>query len=374
MSTYLHLACLDHDPPLLAAEESGQHLYDLPRIRAEVANRDRIVAALDDYTQLGYFEGNSARFFSQHRTCRVGIVDEYGQEHAVAAHAPTGDAPTPDVGTGEGAGDSGRETGACEHVWIEETTHADRAAGFTEVLDALADDLGDGVDLLDADRAGVAVARGVLGVGAVSEFWTPPRFVQAPPTNHTTAFAKGPTMTNLNERIAGVLALLADLLQADLDGPERREVTEALGVVSGLDKLGVAPSERANVLALAARVAAHGIDSQALDEMIRERYRKAAEDERRRTAPTPQPHETAPPAGWGGSIGSRVNRLAAVVRESGITVAEYAAGGQVLAGYGTPESPAGCAHRWMDLCRISDPPDMERMQCTRCGLTTEDER
>ena len=31
MSTYLYLVCLDHTPPLRAASESGQHLYDLPQ-------------------------------------------------------------------------------------------------------------------------------------------------------------------------------------------------------------------------------------------------------------------------------------------------------------------------------------------------------
>ena len=38
MSTYLYLRCEDHDPPLVAREESGQHLYDLPTIRADIAD------------------------------------------------------------------------------------------------------------------------------------------------------------------------------------------------------------------------------------------------------------------------------------------------------------------------------------------------
>ena len=31
--------CLDHDPPLKADGESGQHLYDLPQIRKDIRRR-----------------------------------------------------------------------------------------------------------------------------------------------------------------------------------------------------------------------------------------------------------------------------------------------------------------------------------------------
>ena len=84
MSTYIYLECLDHDPPLRADEESGQHLYDLPQLREDIANREAIVAAIDlDIWPDDYFRVRTARFLTAHRKCRLRIIDEYGDEHAV---------------------------------------------------------------------------------------------------------------------------------------------------------------------------------------------------------------------------------------------------------------------------------------------------
>ena len=92
MSTYVYLVCMDHEPPLMAEDESGQHLYDLPRIRREIADREATVAAGTGYHEsvtsggfdsAAYFRAHSARFLTQHLTCRVSIKDEYGVEHAV---------------------------------------------------------------------------------------------------------------------------------------------------------------------------------------------------------------------------------------------------------------------------------------------------
>ena len=83
--------CLDHDPPLRAPDESGQHLYDLPRIRQEIADRVAWASAYEQshlprYDKTGvvddYFTANSARFLAQHKTCRIGIVDEHGEQHS----------------------------------------------------------------------------------------------------------------------------------------------------------------------------------------------------------------------------------------------------------------------------------------------------
>ena len=92
MSTYVYLECLDHDPPLRADNESGQHLTDLPRIRAEIANRETVADSecyyRDDvpghyFEADGYFHARSARFLAAHPKCRIGIRDEYGVEHSV---------------------------------------------------------------------------------------------------------------------------------------------------------------------------------------------------------------------------------------------------------------------------------------------------
>lgn len=86
MSTYLYLECLDHDPPLRAEDESGQHLYDLQQIRSDIAHRDVLVEALDLDVSLGpYFRRNSVRFLAAHRKCRVGIVDEYGKRYPLTS-------------------------------------------------------------------------------------------------------------------------------------------------------------------------------------------------------------------------------------------------------------------------------------------------
>jgi hypothetical protein len=78
---------MDHDPPLVADEESGQHLYDLPQIRADIADRDALVAlvAAEDLgvygVDFGYFRNHTVRFLVQHPRCRLAIFDEYGHEH-----------------------------------------------------------------------------------------------------------------------------------------------------------------------------------------------------------------------------------------------------------------------------------------------------
>lgn len=99
MSTYLYLTCEDHTPPLLAEDESGQHTYDLPRIRDEIAHRDFIVRQIDRTGSVsGYFEQHSARFLHRHRTCRIGIEDEYGRRYATTG---TDETPPAEVGLTE---------------------------------------------------------------------------------------------------------------------------------------------------------------------------------------------------------------------------------------------------------------------------------
>ena len=84
MSTYLYLECLDHDPPLRSDGESGQHLTDLPEIRADIAKRVAWVewSEEDDvWNHLHHFRCNTITFLRQHPRCRLGIRDEYGHEH-----------------------------------------------------------------------------------------------------------------------------------------------------------------------------------------------------------------------------------------------------------------------------------------------------
>lgn len=90
MSTYFHLVCTCHNPPLVAQEESGQHHYDLPRIRADIAMREVLVrkyrgedGTFDMKSIVGYFSYNSAKFLAEHEGCVIGIRDEYGVGYPV---------------------------------------------------------------------------------------------------------------------------------------------------------------------------------------------------------------------------------------------------------------------------------------------------
>ena len=82
VSTYVYLRCEDHDPPLTSDGESGQHLYDLDQIRADIANRDAVAAAWrDDLTSQDSFRRSTARFLAEHPKCQIGIIDEYRRVH-----------------------------------------------------------------------------------------------------------------------------------------------------------------------------------------------------------------------------------------------------------------------------------------------------
>ena len=78
MSTYLYLVCVDHDPPLESTDEVGQHLSDLPTVRAVLASRH------SDVMQFVFgdrYADTARRFLNQHPRCDVRIRDECGVEH-----------------------------------------------------------------------------------------------------------------------------------------------------------------------------------------------------------------------------------------------------------------------------------------------------
>lgn len=82
MSTWLYLRCESHDPPLENDGESGQHLYDLEQIWADIKHRDRIAAAYHDgMIPDDHFRCNTAWFLAAHPNCQITVVDEYGRTH-----------------------------------------------------------------------------------------------------------------------------------------------------------------------------------------------------------------------------------------------------------------------------------------------------
>lgn len=83
MSTYFYLQCEDHDPPIIADDESGQHTYDLPQIRATLADREALVRVFEDgVANFSYFVQHSLRFLSKHKKCRITLWNEYGEEYS----------------------------------------------------------------------------------------------------------------------------------------------------------------------------------------------------------------------------------------------------------------------------------------------------
>lgn len=81
MSTWLYLECLDHDPPLTADSESGQHLSDLPQIWADLDKRLPELLLVLDIDGGSHFRKNTARFRQAHPHCHIVIRDEYGDLH-----------------------------------------------------------------------------------------------------------------------------------------------------------------------------------------------------------------------------------------------------------------------------------------------------
>lgn len=85
MSTYLYVWCICHNPPIRSDNESGQHLYDLPQIREDYANRQVITDGVlhrDVWPQDTYgYRSNTARFFAAHPDCVLSLRDEYGRQY-----------------------------------------------------------------------------------------------------------------------------------------------------------------------------------------------------------------------------------------------------------------------------------------------------
>jgi len=84
MSTWLYLECRTHDPVLTSEGDVGQHLYDLPQIRAMIHGGPIPASRSEEWLPgSGYFWRNASRFLDQHPKCEIGIRDEYGNDHPV---------------------------------------------------------------------------------------------------------------------------------------------------------------------------------------------------------------------------------------------------------------------------------------------------
>lgn len=81
MSTWMYLQCEDHNPPLRAESESGQHWYDVPQIIADLRDRTALLSAIDSgMTVDDYFRRHTFQFLASHRYCHITLWTEYGEE------------------------------------------------------------------------------------------------------------------------------------------------------------------------------------------------------------------------------------------------------------------------------------------------------
>lgn len=94
MSTWIYLRCDHHDEPIMAEEESGQHLYDLPQLRFDWLNRKHWLAYIErfpdaltrNWDHLSYFQRNTFRFLRDHADCGTPTIrSEYGVTYPIDA-------------------------------------------------------------------------------------------------------------------------------------------------------------------------------------------------------------------------------------------------------------------------------------------------
>ena len=94
MSTYIHLACLDHSPFLFAEDESQQHAADwqIAHIRDVVTRRRELLAVDRDIFDVDdRYDRNTLRFLSNHPSCRVAARTEYGDWIDMGMGVPAAD-------------------------------------------------------------------------------------------------------------------------------------------------------------------------------------------------------------------------------------------------------------------------------------------
>jgi hypothetical protein len=93
MSTNLYIGCAAEGHEHVWSDSVGQHLYQLPQIRADIANRAKLVEAyriLDgEVSLIDRDRMTTLHFFVQHPTCPLRIEDEYGFEYLLTDDDPT---------------------------------------------------------------------------------------------------------------------------------------------------------------------------------------------------------------------------------------------------------------------------------------------
>lgn len=91
MSTCWYYECLDHEPPIRSTDEFTQHTDDrhyesgIGLIGQRPVTRDDRYFTRSDLWRTeqslseAYFRMNATTFLADHPTCRIGLVNEYGE-------------------------------------------------------------------------------------------------------------------------------------------------------------------------------------------------------------------------------------------------------------------------------------------------------
>lgn len=90
MSTYWYFECQDHDPPLQSSDEFTQHTNDLhfktgiamAQTRPQPEDQGEYwqgIFSTDIEQSRAYFRMNALKFLHFHPTCRLGLINEYGE-------------------------------------------------------------------------------------------------------------------------------------------------------------------------------------------------------------------------------------------------------------------------------------------------------
>lgn len=88
----LYLECQEHDPPIRASKPSGRTVYELPKIRAMVAQREYWIAeyeathreapsAVELERFFGQYDLNTVVFLQAHPRCRIRLADNEGNHY-----------------------------------------------------------------------------------------------------------------------------------------------------------------------------------------------------------------------------------------------------------------------------------------------------
>lgn len=84
MSTSLYLVCDTHEVERVAQDESASSLSQINEVIDDLRDREALVTVNERMPGgLSGYRGVSARFFTEHKLCAIGIIDEVNRRYDV---------------------------------------------------------------------------------------------------------------------------------------------------------------------------------------------------------------------------------------------------------------------------------------------------